>query len=59
MPKKINGAVELRNYVPKGNGYPSGEHGDKETGGNVHWKPISEGEFDEFVKSIGPVDVAF
>ncbi len=42
MPKKINGAGELQNYVPKGNGDPSGEYGDKETGGNVHWKPKSE-----------------
>lgn len=59
MPKKINGAGELQNYVPKGNGDPSGEYGELLASSVERGEPISEREFDEFVKSIGPVDVAF
>lgn len=58
MPKKINGAVELQNYVPKGNGDPSGEYAELLPRSVEMGEPISESEFDEFVKPIGPVDVA-
>lgn len=38
MPKKINSAGQMQNYVPKGNGDASGEYGDNNSGSNKHYK---------------------
>lgn len=38
MPKKMNSAGQMQNYVPKGNGDASGEYGDNATGSNIHYK---------------------
>lgn len=42
MPKKINHAGRMQNYVPKGNGDASGEYGDDATGSNIHYKTQGE-----------------
>lgn len=42
MPKKINHAGQMQNYVPKGNGDASGEYGDDATGSNIHYKTQGE-----------------
>lgn len=38
MPKKLNSAGQMQNYVPAGNGDASGEYGDNASGSNVHYK---------------------
>lgn len=38
MPKKMNSAGQLQNYVPAGNGDASGEYGDNASGSNIHYK---------------------
>lgn len=38
MPKKLNSAGQMQNYVPKGNGDASGEYGDNASGSNRHYK---------------------
>ena len=38
MPKKLNSAGQMQNYVPEGNGDASGEYGDNASGSNVHYK---------------------
>lgn len=45
MPKKLNSAGEMQNYIPAGNGDASGEYGNTETGSNKHFKTFKKGSF--------------
>jgi hypothetical protein len=38
MPRKLNSAKQMQNYVPAGNGDASGEYADNATGSNKHFK---------------------
>lgn len=43
MPKKYNSAGKLQEYIPAGNGEPSGEYGTNKGTGNKHIK-LDEGK---------------
>lgn len=52
MPKKLNSAGQMQNYVPAGNGDASGEYGDNATGSNKHFAT-----FKKPTKTIKPLKV--